>query len=414
MRCTFSLEEEINRYFNIIESFSKNTLKVDPSISSRICSFEDTLSKALKVKDKVGISRVANITGMDRLQIPNFSAYIPDGQENQITVFGGKGMSVEEAKVGSILEAVERASAIQDDSRITFSKYSPQKDQIKMIKPEDLIIYENVYNAKASIPWVVGYDLLNNQPVYLPAFAAFHFCLCGPPLYLDTSIGLSSGNNYLESILYGVLEVVERDSISIAVVNGNAPKVKLSTLPKELNEIVSKITSNNIYIELRYIPNDYNIPTFFTAGIDLDFPSTSLINRGVASHPNPIIAARQSILEMVHSRGVIITGAREDLERRNYYRSPKEAVESLGQTFRHQEISFADIVTGFYFDNLIDEFNEAKKRISQAGFKSIILYDLSNPEFLFPVVRMVIPSMENYFEDRERIGTRLLRAFEGR
>ena len=45
--------------------------------TSRIKPAQETLEKVIPVSKKIGVTRLADITDMDRLRIPNYSAVLP-------------------------------------------------------------------------------------------------------------------------------------------------------------------------------------------------------------------------------------------------------------------------------------------------------------------------------------------------
>ena len=67
-----------------------------------------------------GITRITEITHLDRIGLPIFSAIRPTSQEGAISIYGGKGISVEHAKASAMMEGFERYSAEkQDENTIT-------------------------------------------------------------------------------------------------------------------------------------------------------------------------------------------------------------------------------------------------------------------------------------------------------
>ena len=61
--------------------------------TSRIKPAQETLKKVMPISKKIGITsvtRLADITDMDVLRIPNYSAVVP-GTEDYIWVYSGKG-----------------------------------------------------------------------------------------------------------------------------------------------------------------------------------------------------------------------------------------------------------------------------------------------------------------------------------
>ena len=51
---------------------------------------EDTLAEIIPLCKKIGVTRISDITYMDKLYIPNYTAVLP-GTEDSIWVYSGKG-----------------------------------------------------------------------------------------------------------------------------------------------------------------------------------------------------------------------------------------------------------------------------------------------------------------------------------
>jgi ribosomal protein S12 methylthiotransferase accessory factor len=66
--------------------------------------------------------------------------------------------------------------------------------------------------------WVRGEDLVNGEPVYVPASAVYFFRT--PSLHLTSTNGLASGNHPAEASLHALYELIERDAMSRLSVDG--------------------------------------------------------------------------------------------------------------------------------------------------------------------------------------------------
>ena len=65
----------------------------------------DSLSRALVVAKKIGVTRVANVTGLDRVGIPVAIAIRPNSRF--LSVAQGKGMTHDAAQVSALMESIE-------------------------------------------------------------------------------------------------------------------------------------------------------------------------------------------------------------------------------------------------------------------------------------------------------------------
>src|SRR5918995_6480454 len=86
---------------------------------TRAESVQDTLSQIEPMCPKIGITRIADITFMDRLYIPNYSAILP-GTEDIFWVYSGKGPTKSDAKASALMEAIERYSSLPSTYPRTF------------------------------------------------------------------------------------------------------------------------------------------------------------------------------------------------------------------------------------------------------------------------------------------------------
>jgi thioglycine synthase len=70
-------------------------------VSTRVKSSQETLAEITPICQKIGITRLSDITYLDKLYIPNYSATLP-GTEDSIWVYSGKGQTKTQANYCSI------------------------------------------------------------------------------------------------------------------------------------------------------------------------------------------------------------------------------------------------------------------------------------------------------------------------
>src|ERR1700737_3090477 len=77
----------------------------------------ETLASVAAVAGSLGVTRLADITGLDRVGIPVYSAVVPNS-DDVLSVYNGKGTRPVDAKAGALMEAVERQTAL--NTRLPF------------------------------------------------------------------------------------------------------------------------------------------------------------------------------------------------------------------------------------------------------------------------------------------------------
>jgi YcaO-like protein with predicted kinase domain len=166
------------------KSIKKYTTK-DGHLSTRVISIQDTLNQIIPVCEKIGVTRLSDITYMDRLYIPNYSAILP-GTEDSIWVYGGKGPTKVHARASALMESIERycsLSSTYSKSFIQGTYLQLSKIYNKVLHPDEVVEpVDRTYNDKDSvIDFVKGFDLLNNIEVLVPAQLALSKYSAKPP-----------------------------------------------------------------------------------------------------------------------------------------------------------------------------------------------------------------------------------------
>ena len=204
-----------------------STIKIDPNVkylegTQRVFDPETTLANTIKLLPKIGVTRIANITDLDRVGIPVFSAIRPSAASGAISIYSGKGISETNARISAIMESFERCLAEQPEVSINLSGVELNTERINGTYESLCESYPTLYPGALLLPqpvgeltnleWVMGHDLMNEVEVLAPANAVFHPYdpKNGNKLFRSNTNGLASGNTIEEAVLHGLLEVIER------------------------------------------------------------------------------------------------------------------------------------------------------------------------------------------------------------
>ncbi|MDD1722887.1 MAG: YcaO-like family protein, partial [Methanothrix sp.] len=175
----------------------------------RAVSPEETLRAAEAKLPAAGITRVADITDLDRIGIPVFSSIRPMADRGAISVYNGKGATPTEARVSAMMEGLERYSAEVRDRQLDIASFSLLDGALD---PRDLILPVDA-DPDALIPWISGWDMMNQEEILVPANAVFHPLPSEyRRLFRTNTTGLASGNVIEEAIFHGLAEIIERDA----------------------------------------------------------------------------------------------------------------------------------------------------------------------------------------------------------
>jgi ribosomal protein S12 methylthiotransferase accessory factor len=364
----------------------------------RLISPEQTLANIQPYLAAAGITRCADITGLDRIGIPVYCSIKPGGRLVQI--HNGKGLYPMAAKVSALMEAIEIFHA--ENPYCDFYHNSFQEichSDISVISPNILPLYlsQNFFSKNSMIDWIKAENLRTNESVFLPASAVY---LCSPSLYSFSSNGLASGNHIVEATLHGLYELIERDAIDRVSINGKIDLktckiIDLNTVDDEsIGELINKIEAANFKLVLIWLKSCISIHTFWAIILDKNPLTPSImVNFGYGTHLSISVAATRAITEAAQSRLTFIYGVSEELaeplppDRSQTYYKIYAYFDRLEGTVPWQNFS------SLAGKNLSEDYDRVLRCLWEAGYENIFRVDLARSTFNIPVVKVIVPEL---------------------
>ena len=395
--------------------------RLSSSLRSRTAKESLTLVKQI-TKDH-GITRVTDVTWMDRIGIPVFVSIRPNAFKHSLCVNAGKGAKPEEAEIGAYMEAVEFDMAAPSPD-VTL----PTKSPLEIVKSfQDQI---NFYDFCASsirtiatedrVAVVEGIEILSGLgPVLVPAELVYHPLPNNPgaSLYGTSTNGLASGNTLDEATAHGIAEVMERHVKSFENVKKNSYLVDVSNSTSAIKQLLTKIENAGLECRVRYRENEFGMAYVTAFVMEPNIEQPLPITSGNGFHPIKEIATIRAISEAVQSRLTHIHGGRDDIMDRVDHIKNVGREQELNEVRDYQEsirdssksIQYADIPD---FEASITSIQDALSLMTNAlvnaGMPHIVRVTLSPPEYPFQVVKIIIPKAENFENVCRRIGPLLL------
>ncbi|MDF5756343.1 YcaO-like family protein [Spongiactinospora sp. TRM90649] len=408
-----------------------------------------TLERVTPLLRTVGITRVADLTGLDRVGIPTYAAIAPRSHD-LLSVYNGKGRTHEDAKASAIMEAVERFAAWQPLTAAVLASYNELAESGRpVMDPAGHNLQPApTYHADRPMSWVTAFDLLSGEDVYVPLclagyYVAFHEPQC---FYITTGNGLASGNTLEEAICHGLCEVLERDSWTLADLVSNRlrqvvtsrlgaalppgaeawledrhPGVHLDSLPKSARWFAERIQDAEITLIVKDITGATGIPSF-AAMVAEDVAETFAPGHaGYGTHPDAEVAVIRALTEAAQSRVTDIQGMREDIT------LPGEQVESWnqhaargGQVDRSawpwretgRMVDFGELPS-YPSDDVVTDLRLIVDRLREQGMRRVLVVDRTPPGFPVHVVRVIVPGLESFGLDQSRLGPRAGALWDG-
>jgi len=364
---------------------------------------EATIKRVEGVLPAAGITRVADITNLDRVGIPVFSSIRPTARRGAVSVYNGKGATPAEARVSAMMEGIERFSAELAREDLLVERYSVLSVHENVLDPAGLILPNGV-NCDSPIAWTRGEDLISGEEILVPASAVYHpLPVLYPQLFRTTTNGLASGNTLEEAVFHALMELIERDAWSLAEASRDTGPI-LSEVTDELAlSLLQKFGAAGVEVTLKDITSDIGIPTVAAVADDALLKDPSLLTIGMGSHTSARIAVLRALTEVAQSRLTQIHGAREDTpladvrKRMGYERTKR----MNRYWFESRETRPFSAMASFDSDDFLDDITLAAERLHR-----IVAVDLTRVSMGVPVVRVIVPGLEVYAMDQERAGRR--------
>lgn len=230
--------------------------------------------------------------------------------QNKVSEGGGKGIG-KQSELSAKFEALENFTGQVSFVSSPYESFSLSQIQTLQMPILSSKIFPDLSNyADSKIPWISYSKIGSEDTAFLPAVCAHPFYYRNPylgdhfdytQLYLSgTTNGFATGCTKTEALIHAILEVVERHSISLVLiddfVNCKVPNnVDLKTLPINLQTIANHITHSTGYDLLVYqMPNEMDIPVY---GVLLNHPNLAVPIKGSGASLSASYALERALLE---------------------------------------------------------------------------------------------------------------------
>ena len=365
-------------------------LSTHQSTTSRAMSAEDTWERVQPILGDYGITRVANVTGLDTVGIPVFTALKPMGRS--LSSGSGKGTTDMAARVGAAMEAIEQTvwEAQPLGDIVASEAQLAAADQLFISTQRLARLRDNLLSVDRPLHWTAGWDIVSQREILVPSLAA-----CIPDSYRGvwggtqiSTNGLASGNTVLEAVTSGLLEVIERDAVSYHTTTRRT--VDLGTVTDPLaNELLARIATAGLHAELVDFTVDTAVPTYGVTLTDRDHSSVGSFS-GYGSSLSSRVALVRALTEAAQVRTLVVAGSRDDIfdmERRAW---------SLVGSRRHtlnadSDNRFIDSDDGT--DSFEGDIHAVLGKLADIGITQVVVIRHTSSSDPVQVVRVIVPDL---------------------
>lgn len=363
----------------------------------------ETASRLRGLMPRMGITRVADLTGLDRIGMPVVAVYRPDARS--LAVAQGKGLDLASATVSGLMEAAELFHAEHIDRPLRFGSHADLGSTHAIVDVDRLAhVTQRQFDRSVVTLWIEGRCLFSDSCLLVPfECVSANFTLPPPPgtgWFDRSSNGLAAGDTREQAIRHGLCEVLERDAT--ALWNLLSPDARaLSGLdPASIDDpscraLLSMLEAADFDVAAWETTTDTGVPSFFALIVDRRDP-LSHCGIGAAADPRAARALRRALTEAVQVRTTYVSGARDDLSpaeygeperRRRRYRAGRllaahRPVRDFGGFRKPAEISAKTDIPWL------------GDRLASVGITDAVVVDLAKEEIGLPVVRVLVPGLE--------------------
>lgn len=391
----------------------------------RASALEATWRRFSPLAPRIGLTRLADVTGLDTVGIPVVSAIRPMGKS--LSTQQGKGRTLLAARVSALMESIEtwhaeellvparrtrRGSAEQLRAQLGAAAVAPLAKLPRAPRPPRPRGERGRGKAPAKraalgaqvLPWIEGFELRSARPMWVPQQAVTLDCVLRgkAPIFDISSNGLASGNCETEAILHGLCEVIERDAEARWRQSGGQRRLMLDSVTDPgCVELIERFTAAGVRVVVWDLTSDVGVPVIGCAILeDPDQPAWRALGmyQGFGCHPAPEIALGRALTEAAQTRLTYIAGARDDFFPFDYERTTdRELLAQIWDELAHtpyEPVDFAELPVpageGGAAD-LGEDLAAVVERLATCGSKQVIVVDLAHPELGVPVVKVIVP-----------------------
>ncbi len=362
----------------------------------RAATLDATWRRFAKARARAGITRVADLTGLDTIGIPVFAAIRPMGRS--LSTQQGKGITADAARVSALMESLETWTAEHLALPVIHGSYRALKaravDIRRLPRPAGRL------DLGARRRWVEGWDLARGCAVLVPEQAVtLDTTFTTAPAFDISSNGLASGNVLVEAIVHGLCEVIERDAEAAWRRAGGDRRIVLDSITDPIcRGLIDRITGAGARVFVWDLGCDL-IPVVGCAIMeDPNEPAWRALGfyQGFGAHLVPEVAVARALTEAAQTRVTYIAGGRDDFFPFDYARATDP--ELLAEIWERlaapcDEPAMFDELPRITTGGLGEDLEVLVDRLRAAGNESVIAVELTHPQLRVPVAKVLVPGL---------------------
>ena len=364
---------------------------------------------------RLGITRVAMQTGLDRVGIPCCAAIRPNSAT--LAVHQGKGIDLVTAELSAIMEAAEYAFAEAPEGEpLHLSVAEAEASLFTPVDFRNLMPHGWIAND-CQLSWLRGTWHHSGSPALMPLDA---IRIGTSPTDLrgisQSTNGLAAGPTWEHALLHGLLELIERDAVCLWGFRRDASALATAFDPaslddRVLDDLLAQLAARGFRLNLFDLTTDIGVPVVYAILAETDANRHFDTATGAGCHPVAAIATRRAILEAAQTRIGAIAGARDDIATADYGAELSRDIAVLAAPISTTRAAPAGGPVATTTSELLLTVRDALRR---AGLARVASFPLGGERMGIHVLRAFVPGLEDRLSNRNwRPGPRAARAMLG-
>jgi ribosomal protein S12 methylthiotransferase accessory factor len=372
------------------------------------------LSRAARAAASCGVSRLADVTGLDNLGVAVFQAVRPWGRT--LSVHQGKGLTAHAAMIGALMEAVEtdHAETFEADPWSRPFGALPENERAPALG-DFAVSRAHAPGGDEPLAWIAARRLTDTGRLWIPLDGVrLDFTVPADARLDRTSNGLGARFDLEGATIKALLEVVERDAqrawFEAPIQRRTRDLMESGSIPfRWFADLGERFRRAGVSLCVYRLPAAVPLPVFLCEIHEAD-AGACLRRRamGVGCAPSPQAALLAAVVEAAQSRLTAISGVRDDIL---YPRSARSECGGFGVA-----LPVPPHIAPIAWDAVEEAFAAGgpassaalADALARAGYPDAAVVDLSRPGRGAVVVKAVVPGLGAFRRCRRpvRVGVR--------
>lgn len=270
-----------------------------------------------------GVTRLADLTGLDRIGLPIWQAVRPLSRSLAVSL--GKGAKPATARLSALVETIElhRAERLAGTGP---PRPASASEAAIWARVPPAYGQSQAFDPARNRHWLPAVDLIGGGRIDVPVDAASMDL--ARPIAADirpNSNGLASGSDRDEAIVAALLELLEREAqarwLALPAGGKRATRIMLRSISdRGLRAALARVERAGLRLIAWDMGGAIGVPAYYCALIEPGPRAAVVLPPGIGSacDPDPALALAAAIGEAAQARVMFIAGARDDLADDDY------------------------------------------------------------------------------------------------